>query len=213
MDSQPAAARIPSLLISACGAWETATGRKLTDTAAVIDFLRALKSDEMLLQHIHTVTHNKPEMREAARQLHKTLVIVDFTDATPLADILFSLGVNAEIRNLIMATLNNTASREELIKTAFASKDPATVAWLLEQLADSDNLRSFPARLAAALRTDIGACLGTDTGKLTAAGLLLGLLLAAYYIGKPSPPDGSYESMDRPYAISATYKGVTPGRS
>lgn len=209
-DNQPTAIRISALIISACSAWETVTGRKLDEATAVTDFLQALKSDETLWRHIYAVTRNHPEMREAALQLRETLVTVDYTPATPLSEILRQIGIEAELQVVFMLALNNTASRTEMIKTAFAAKDPATVACLLEQISEAELSQTVSARLNAGQRANIGAWLGTDAGKLTAAGLLVGLLLASYYVGNSAPSAGSNDYYDRPRALSALYKGVTP---
>lgn len=139
MDSSPANNRIPALIFSACGAWETTTGRKLADAAAVVDFLRALKTDEKIWQRILATTEDFPEMRNAARQLRTTLAAVEFTSEVSLPDILAKLGVDTEIQQFFLTTMNNAARRNALIKAAFAADSPAATAVILTTVTDQDN--------------------------------------------------------------------------
>lgn len=130
---RPEIENVKTIIFRACTAWETQTGRKLGDEASVLDFLRALNTDDQLLNADQATT----------RPVREALAGLDLSTSASLPGLLSGLGIPGDAQPRFLSTLKNSAQREALIKDAFAAGSPAETARALEAI----TTREYPLSL------------------------------------------------------------------
>lgn len=131
--SQPDPEKLQPLIFHACTAWEAQTGRKLGDEASVVEFLRALKTGDLL---VDADPSTELKVREA-------LTALTLQPGVSLPGLLTAIGVTGSIHEQFLSILKNSSQRETLIKDAFAAGSPAETAKALESIASGDNPQSL----------------------------------------------------------------------
>lgn len=199
------------LLTRHFASWQASTGNQPQSKQTLVSFLAAINTNEEFWREL-SAGQAKHHLTCDLARLRSTLAALDFSDADKITTKLQTLDLPEDEFIMIGELMLAGLPREERIRQAFAAKDPAAIARALERIADPEHAQADVSRLEAWLYKDICVWPENTAGKLTAAGLLLGMLLAAYYVGCATNSNNSSESLDRQAAISTTtlYKGVTP---
>lgn len=201
MSLDPAAiAFLKELLARHLAQWQ-ARGAGPEAQSGIDAFLKAIKEDDRFWQQWSDWVAERNSSLDIAG------LRAAFPDALPpglmLTEYLATSKLGPDESELFLNLFQIGIPREERIRKAFAAGDPTATAKALEQIARPEPPHPLAARFSRWTET--------SAGKLTAVGLLTGLLLATYYSGCGSMPSDSQSTSDNSQGIShAMYKGVTP---